>query len=43
MCSDENIIDAIVIFVVIKILDLSQLPRKITVMMKNAKEINLKP
>lgn len=43
MCSDENIIDAIVKFVVIKILDLSQLPHEITVMMKNAKEINLKP
>lgn len=43
MCSDENIIDGIVKFVVIKILDLSQLPREITVMMKNAREINLKP
>lgn len=43
MCSNENIIDAIVKFVVIKILDLSQLPCEITVMMKNAREINLKP
>lgn len=43
MCSGENIIDAIVKFVVINILDLPQLPREITVTMKNAKEINLKP
>lgn len=43
MSSDENIIDDTVKFVVIKMLDLPQLPREVTVMMKNVKEINTKP
>lgn len=40
MSPDENII---VVKFVVKISDLPQLPREVTVMMKNGKEINTKP